>query len=147
MRVKCLCALAILAAGWTNASMASDETDILQPIDRFFEAFARRDKAGIVAEAAAPDVPLMSERQGELRRLTVEGLGDVLQTAFKGSALSETLHNPVIRVDGTLGMVWAPYELLVDGKPDHCGTDIFTLLKVQGRWQIVGITDNRHAGC
>jgi len=38
-------------------------------------------------------------------------------------------------------------RLTVDGKPDHCGIDVITLLKLQGKWRIVGLADDHHPSC
>ena len=33
----------------------------------------------------------------------------------------------LVRIDHDLAVVWAPFEFLVDGRVDHCGTDLFNL--------------------
>ena len=146
MGLKFLCAVAMLAAGWSGATLAaSEETEVMQPIHRFFEAFARRDKAGMLAEAA-PGLDVISERDGEVHHLSIEALADRI-VAFQGGAIAETTRDPVIHVDGALAVVWTPFTFAIDGKPDHCGIDLITLYKLKGRWQIAGLADNRHASC
>ena len=142
MRLTVLCAVAGLAAFASGADAATpDETAVMQPIQRFFDAFARRDKAGMMAETV-PQAGLMSEREGSLRPLSLEALADRIVTVQPGTAIAETIHDPVIHIDKTLASVWAPYRFTIDGKPNHCGVDAITLLKLDGHWRIVGIADD-----
>jgi hypothetical protein len=39
-------------------------------------------------------------------------------------------------VSGPVAMVWLPYDFYSDGKWSHCGVDLFTFLKADGRWRI-----------
>ncbi len=142
MRLIVLCAAGALAALTTGAAAAPpDEAEVLHPIQRFFDAFARRDKAGMRAETV-PQAGLMSEREGALRPLSLEALADRIVAVQPGVAIAETIHDPVIHVDKTLAAVWAPYRFTTDGKPNHCGVDAITLLKLDGKWWIVGIADD-----
>lgn len=43
---------------------------------------------------------------------------------------------PEARVNGTLAMVWYPYDLYLDGKWSHCGVDVFTLVRTAQGWRI-----------
>jgi hypothetical protein len=52
-----------------------------------------------------------------------------------------------VRVDHDLAMVWAPFEFLMDGTPDHCGTDLFNLVNIDGKWLIAGIADTGTKQC
>lgn len=147
MRPTVLCAGGLLAALVHGAAAAaSADADIIQPIQRFFDAFAKRDKAGMMAEVV-PEADLMSEREGALRHLGIEALADRIVTVQPGAAIAETIHDPVVHVDKTLAAVWAPYRFTINGKPDHCGVDAITLLKLDGRWRIVGIADDSQSKC
>ena len=55
--------------------------------------------------------------------------------------------DPLVRIDHDLAMVWAPFEFLVDGKPDHCGTDLFGLVRSDGKWLIASIADTGSKEC
>lgn len=52
------------------------------------------------------------------------------------AAITERGFRPEVRVNGPLAMVWYPYDLYIDGKWSHCGVDVFTLIKNDGRWRI-----------
>jgi len=65
-----------------------------------------------------------------------------------GPVIEEHMRNPLVRVDGDVAMVWGRYEVTVDGKFLHCGTDHFDLVRVDGRWRILNVTWNqRKEGC
>ena len=54
---------------------------------------------------------------------------------------------PLVRIDNDLAVVWAPFEFLVDGKVDHCGTDLFNLVRVDGQWIIASVADTGRKDC
>jgi len=128
------------------APAASADDEVMAPIHRFFDAFANRDKAGMLAEVAE-GAEITSERDGQLRRLTLDALTDRILAYEPGKKLVETIHHPVIHRDGPLAVVWASYSLVLDGKPDRCGVDSFTLLKLRDRWLIAAIADNSRETC
>jgi hypothetical protein len=57
--------------------------------------------------------------------------------------VEEQLRDPLVRIDGDVAMVWSRYDLTVDGKFLHCGTDHFDLIRVDGRWRILNVTSNQ----
>ncbi len=40
--------------------------------------------------------------------------------------LEERLHDPLVRIDNDIAVVWVPYLFFIDGQVDHCGTDSST---------------------
>jgi hypothetical protein len=61
--------------------------------------------------------------------------------------IEERIHDPQIRIDNDIAVIWVPYEFLEDGKVTHCGTDIAHLVLRKDRWLIAGIADNAHEAC
>jgi hypothetical protein len=62
--------------------------------------------------------------------------------------VEEHMRDPQVRVDGDLAMVWGRYEVTVDGKFLHCGSDHFDLVRVDGKWRILNVTWNQTTqGC
>ncbi len=57
------------------------------------------------------------------------------------------IHNPLVRIDNDLAVVWATFDFLVDGKVDHCGTDLFNLVRIDGRWMIASVADTGTKAC
>ena len=52
------------------------------------------------------------------------------------AVVTERGWNPEVRVSGAVAVVWYPYDLYLDGKWSHCGADVFTLVRHEGRWRI-----------
>ena len=112
---------------------------VLAPIQTFFAAMSRYDQAGMRAQVLPTGMATLM-RQGKPVQLT---LGDFVDHVKPGKArIEERIHDPQVRVDNNIAVVWAPYVFLLDGKPHHCGTDVFNLARVDGRWLITGIADN-----
>ena len=62
-------------------------------------------------------------------------------------AADENIQFDVLRIDGPLAIVWAPYRFYFNGKLSHCGIDSFQLLRVGGIWKILYIIDTRRKDC
>jgi hypothetical protein len=62
-----------------------------------------------------------------------------------GGDLDERIQFDVIKIDGPLAIVWAPYSFYLKGVKHHCGTDSFQLLRINGRWKIQYLIDTRRA--
>ncbi len=48
-----------------------------------------------------------------------------------------------IKIDGDLASVWAPYKFYLGDKFNHCGVDVFSLMKTDSGWKIIYIVDTR----
>jgi Putative lumazine-binding len=126
---------------------AADPQDlaVLAPIDAMFHGMTERDPAAIKA-AALPGTVLVLMRDGNPAQMTIEAFADRVSRPAK-TRIEERIHDPLVRIDHDLAMVWAPFEFLVDGKPDHCGTDLFNLVHTDGKWLIAGIADTGSKLC
>jgi hypothetical protein len=81
-------------------------------------------------------------RTSGLRHMLIDHLIDQLLDIYKGKEIAEPIKQPIVHVDDTVAVVWAPYRFIVDGRAQHYGTNVFSLLKLDGRWTIVCIADN-----
>ncbi|WP_219918491.1 nuclear transport factor 2 family protein [Rhodanobacter sp. PCA2] len=118
---------------------ASTDAAVLAPVRAFFSAMSRYDQAGMRALVLPTGMATLM-RQGKPVQLA---LGEFVDHVKPGKArIEERIRDPQVRVDDNIAVVWAPYEFLLDGKPHHCGTDVFNLARVDGRWLIAGIADN-----
>jgi Putative lumazine-binding len=142
-----LCVFAAIALGCAGSGRAADQTtQVMDPVQRFFDALGKQDKNGLLA-VVAPNIEITSMHQNELHRLSVEKLADAI-AAHKGGPIAEHIHNPRVHVDQNLAVVWAPYTFTINGRVDHCGTDVITLGMLQDHWVIIGLSDNeRKDGC
>jgi hypothetical protein len=128
-----------------TAAAAPEDLAVLAPVDAMFHGMTERDPAAIKA-AALPGMVLVLMRDGKPAQMTIEAFADRVGRPGK-THIEERIHDPLVRIDHDLAMVWAPFEFLVDGKPDHCGTDLFNLVYTDGKWLIAGIADTGSKVC
>jgi hypothetical protein len=122
-----------------------EETAILAPIHAMFEGMTRRDAAAI-KEPTLPGGTMVLMRDGKPTQMTLEAFAD--RVGKPGTShIEERIHDPLIRFDNDLAVVWAPFEFLVDGKVDHCGTDLFNLVRTDGKWLIASVADTGRKDC
>ena len=119
---------------------ADQAAQVMEPVHHFFDALGRQDKSGMLA-VVAPSVEIMSVQQGELRRRNIDSLAEAI-AAHRGGAIAEHIHDPLVHIDNDLAVVWAPYKFTLDGHVNHCGTDVLTLARIDGRWIIIGLSDS-----
>jgi hypothetical protein len=127
------------------AGQSLPDSSVLAPIDAMFHGMTARDPAAIKS-AALPGTILVLMRDGKPEQMTIDAFADHFSKPSKAH-LEERIHDPLVRTDHDLAMVWAPFEFLVDGKPDHCGTDLFNLVQTGGKWLIAGIADTGTKAC
>lgn len=85
-------------------------------------------------------------RDGKLTQLTLDNW---IERVAKPSPtqVNESIHDPVVRIDNDLAVVWAPFEVRVDGKLVSCGTDLFNLVRMDGKWLVASIAYNSRTDC
>ena len=121
------------------------EQAVLAPIYAMFDGMSKRDAAAIKAPTL-PGGTMVLMRDGKPAQMTFEAFAD--RVGKPGTTkIEERIHNPLVRIDNDLAVVWAPFEFLIDGKVDHCGTDLFNLVRVDGRWIIASVADTGTKTC
>lgn len=122
-----------------------EEQAVLVPIQALFDGMAHRDPDAI-RKPLLPGGALVLMRDGQPVRMTFDDFAAHL--AHPGTTqIEERIHDPLVRVDNDLAVVWAPFVFLSDGKADHCGTDLFTLVRQNGQWLIASIADTGRKTC
>lgn len=145
------CALPAIAAILLTTSTASlraatpEEQAILAPVNAMFDGMAKRDAAAIKEPLLAGGTMVLM-RDGKPTQMTFEAFAE--HVGKPGTTqIEERIHDPLIRIDNDLAVVWAPFEFLVNGKVDHCGTDLFNLVRQDGKWLIASIADTGRKDC
>lgn len=121
------------------------EQAVLAPIQAMFDGMARRDKVAI-QQPLLPGGTMVLMRDGKPSQMTFADFAERIGKPGKAQ-IEERIHDPVIRIDGDLAVVWAPFDFLADGKIDHCGTDLFNLVRVDGKWLIASVADTGRKDC
>ena len=88
-------------------------------------------------------------RNGQANQLHFDSFIDRLQQLPfpPGLKIEETVHDPIVHIDDDIAVIWAPYVVTVGDKIDHCGTNIVTLIRRDGRWLISNLADNSKSDC
>lgn len=134
--------LALTLAGLGAPAIAADapaDAAVLQPVHAFFEGMARYDQATMRAQVLPAGTATLM-RHGQPVQHTLADFVDHVKPGKE--RIEERLGTPQVLIDDDLAVVWAPYTFLLEGKPHHCGTDVFNLVRVDGRWRIAAIADN-----
>jgi len=136
------------AAGLTTSSLQAatpEELAVLAPVKAMFDGMAKRD-ATAIKEPLLPGGTMVLMRDGKPAQMTFEAFAD--RVGRPGTTqIEERIHDPLVRIDNDLAMVWAPFEFLIDGKVDHCGTDLFNLVRKDGKWLIASVADTGRKDC
>jgi Putative lumazine-binding len=139
---------AAIAASLMTASLHAatpEEQAVLASVHAMFDGMAKRDAAAIKGQTL-PSGTMVLMRDGKPTQMTFEAFAD--RVGKPGTThIEERIHDPLVRIDNDLAMVWAPFEFLVDGNVDHCGTDLFNLIRSEGKWLIAGVTDTGRKDC
>jgi hypothetical protein len=122
-----------------------DEQAVLAPITAMFDGMAKRD-AEAIKKPLLTGGTMVLMRDGKPTKMTFEAFADLVGKPGKAQ-IEERIHDPLVRIDHDLAVVWAPFEFLVDGKVDHCGTDLFNLVQTDGKWLIASIADTGRKDC
>jgi len=137
---------AIVAGFLVNALYAATpEQDVMIPITAMFDAMAKRDAAAL-KQPLLPGGSMVLMRDGKPTQMTFDAFAEVVGKPGKAQ-IAERIHDPLVRIDNDLAVVWAPFEFLVDGKVDHCGTDLFNLVRTDGKWLIASVADTGRKDC
>ena len=138
----------ITASDFLTASLhaaTSEEQAVLAPVKALFDGMAKRDPEAI-KQPLLPGGTMVLMRDGKPTQMTFEAFAD--RVGRPGTThIEERIHDPLVRIDHDLAMVWARFEVLVDGKVDHCGTDLFNLVSEDGNWLIASVADTGRKDC
>lgn len=125
----------------------TEEAQIKASINQVFDGMRKNDTT-LIRQVLYPSCFLKSigkNKNGEVK-LQEDQIIDWLKsvgTKREGVVLDERLTSYDIKIDGEMAMAWTPYEFYVNDKFNHCGVDVFTMMKTDKGWKIVGIVDTR----
>jgi len=146
-RAKHILFAAIVAtlAATSVLAQSAEEQAVLAPIHAMFDGMSKRDAAAIKAPTL-PRGTMVLMRDGKPAQMTFDAFADRVGKPGKNQ-IEERIHDPLVRIDNDLAVIWAPFDFLVDGKVDHCGTDLFNLVRVDGKWLIASVADTGTKNC
>jgi Putative lumazine-binding len=137
--------LALSAPTLATKTGSPEEKAVLGRLQALMDGLARRDRAAMAAQLL-PGGSVTLMRNGKPVQMGFDAFLERL-SAPGTDTREERIVDPLIRIDGNIAIIWTRFVLLLDGKVAHCGTDIFNLVKVDGRWLIAAIGDTSRTDC
>ncbi len=122
------------------------EAEVKFAIDKFFEAFHKRDTVAMRASMSDKAVLQSIGEKDSIGTLTDDSVDTFLESIAsvpKNMNFEEQIINYDIKVDGTMAHAWLPYVFYINGKRSHSGVNSFQLHKENGIWKIVYLLDTR----
>src|SRR3954469_1543941 len=101
---------AILVTSLATPAFAQsvEEQAVLAPIHVMFDGMSKRDAAAIKAPML-PGGTMVLMRDGKPTQMTFEAFADRVGKPSK-TQIEERIHNPLVRIDNDLAVVWAPFH-------------------------------------
>jgi Putative lumazine-binding len=130
----------VWAASSEQKTLTPEERAVLAPLEKVFDGIAKHDRS-LAKEQLLPGGMVTLKRSDRIVQMSFDQFVEHIP-ATGTEKLEERIHDPLIRIDDDIAIIWAPYVFSIDGKGDHEGTDIVNLVKKDGRWLISGIADN-----
>lgn len=136
---------ALLLCATSAVAVSAESHAVIASFQAMLDGLAKRDKKAMMKQLL-PGGSATLMRDGKPVQLSFEALTDRLSQPGT-AAHEERIHDALVRVDDDVAIIWTPFEFLLDGKVDHCGRDIVSLVRVEGRWLIAAIGDNSRTEC
>ncbi|KAJ7806420.1 hypothetical protein B0H14DRAFT_1567957 [Mycena olivaceomarginata] len=129
---------------YSTSGFTDDEAAVIAVVDNFLGGLAKRDKAGMLALVLSSGGATLVRNDGPIFT-TLQGVVDRIPFDHPQEMSEIISAQPTVLVDREIAMAWTPYEFYFDGVVHHVGTDIWSLLKQDGKWVISGLADNSRA--
>ncbi len=134
----------IMGSSWAQAPDAEID-QVKKVVEQLFEGM-RQGEARLLQ-------PLFHTQARLLTVLEKEGVASLEETPIEEfikaagkpheKTWDERIGDPVVRIDGPMATVWAPYTFYLGETFSHCGVNSFLLYLSSEGWKILQITDTR----
>jgi ketosteroid isomerase-like protein len=120
-----------------SAQTADARATVIAVADSVLAAITRGDVIAVTDLMVPEAVTFPTATRNGITTYRVRTRESMRNGALNG--LVERGFNPQAMVNGGVAMVWFPYDLYVNGAWSHCGVDVFTLVKADGKWRIASM--------
>ena len=119
-------------------------------VNKLFTAMKNADATSLqscFADSAILQTIIDKKGKPTIETEAVQGFAISISKTTKDDA-DEGITFDVVKIDGDLAIVWAPYQFYWKGTFSHCGADSFQLVRINGEWKIQYLIDTRRKeGC
>lgn len=130
-----LLAFGVALPGWAAETA---ESAALAVADAALEAISEEDFIALTDLMLEETTIYAAGKRDGKPTVRVRGYAEERAQSSPGDIL-ERGWDPVVRVSGSVAMVWYPYDLWLDGDWVHCGVDIFNLVQTDSGWRIASL--------
>lgn len=141
--------LQVVAAPSPATPHAAGEQAVLDVVEAMLAAVSARDEAGTrrYLRQSGTATVLFHQDDGRVDVRNV-ALGAYAEATPGPERYEERMHDPLVRVQGGMAVVWGRYSFAVDGKVAHCGYQHFDLVREAGQWKVQNVTWSvERSGC
>lgn len=149
-KILVLAGFTVLLAVKIQAQTAVDS--VKATVDKMFRLMKSSEGTLMLKECFADSAILQTiarDKSGStlVKNEVLADFAKLISTLPKDAA-DERIVYDMVRVDGPLAMVWAPYKFYFNGQFSHCGVNSFQLVRSNGVWKIQYLVDTRRKqGC
>jgi hypothetical protein len=127
-------------------SQKAEKEEVRKVIDQLFDGMKKGDSSQ-VRKTLLPNATLNtsfvnSKGEAKLHQDSIISFLNAIGTPHK-ETWDERLLSCEIKIDDNLATVWTKYAFYVDNVYSHEGVNAFQLVKINGAWKILIITDTR----
>lgn len=126
---------------YSTYAIADDKTDMLAVAQEALERITEEDSAGLAGLMIEEAMIYVGDVHEGKYRVRTRTYADTRDRAFEVD-LVERGWDPTVLISGTIGIVWYPYDIYVDGAWSHCGIDIFNMIRTDDGWRIAALQYN-----
>lgn len=148
--IKALAIILFLASthgAWAQAKPTTEKDKINEVINELFNAYRAGDSARVAATFDKKALIQTVREDASGKVILTEPVPATKLLAYIGSGLAEVhderLWDTQVFMDKYMATVWTKYAFYLGKKFMHCGTEVFTLRKVEGSWKIFYLADTR----
>lgn len=141
--------ICIVICSISNAQ--STEDSVKAAVNQLFIGMKNADSALLSSSFADSAIvqTIVTAKEGklEVRNESISEFASLIHKLAKNVA-DERIQFDMVKIDGPLAIVWAPYKFYYEGKFSHCGVDSFQMIRINGKWKIQYVIDTRRKqGC
>lgn len=144
-----LATFAAVPAAAQNPPPPDERQAVLATVEGLFAAMLARDGAAVTALVEPQGIVTAITVAPEGNRIAISPWADFAARLPQAPGpVRERMFAPEVRINGDLAMVWSRYDLSIGDTFSHCGTDLFDLIRRDGRWRLLHATFTRErTGC
>jgi hypothetical protein len=141
-----------LIAPFKSTSQDLDVKKVTSSIESFFEGMKSGDtsliRQQLYTSCELKTIGLNKDGDSDIHETDMESFINSIANKPETQLLDERISSYDIKIDQNMAIAWTPYRFYLNNNFSHCGVNVFSLIKDDGKWKIFAIMDTRQKnGC